>query len=54
MSLMVTEIATGTDIFLMFMLKAVAIGINEKYNKKAILFILKLVKCNIVNRLKIF
>jgi hypothetical protein len=48
---MVTEIATGTDIFLIFMLKAVPIGINDKYNKKAILCILKLVKCDIVNRL---
>ena len=51
MSLMMTEIVIGTDVFLMFMLIAVPIGINDKYNIKAILFILKLYKCDIVNRL---
>ena len=51
MSLMMTEIVIGTDVFLMFMLIAVPIGINDKHNIKAILFILKLDRCNIVNRL---
>ena len=53
MSLMMTEIVIGTDIFLMFMLIAVPIGINDKYNIKAILYILKLDKYNIVNRLNV-
>ena len=53
MSLMMTEIVIGTDVFLMFMLIAVPIGINDKYTIKAILFILKLYKCDIVNRLNV-
>lgn len=53
MSLMMTEIVIGTEIFLIFMLKVVPIGMNDKYNMKAILFILKLYKCNIINRLDV-
>jgi hypothetical protein len=41
MSLMVTEITIGTDVFLIFIVIALPNGINKKYNINAVLIILK-------------
>ena len=43
MSLMVTEIKIGTDVFLLFIVIAMPNGINKKYNINAVLIILKII-----------
>ena len=43
MSLMVTEIKIGADVFLLFIVIALPHGINKKYNINAILFIFKII-----------